>query len=133
MNGKSLVKPTESELEVLQVLWKNGPSTVRYVNDRLNEKKHVGYTTTLKIMQLMYEKNLLVRDASKRSHLYSTQAKEKETQGVLLDRFLETAFGGSAAKLVMQALGNHKASHEEISRIRQLLDNIEGDNDESAK
>jgi BlaI family penicillinase repressor len=119
-------RPTEAELEILQILWKHGPCTVRYVNDQLNQKKTVGYTTTLKIMQIMFEKKLLERDESTRSHLYRAVVKEKETQGLLLDRFLDTAFGGSALKLVMQALGNHKASKEEISQIRDLLDNLEG-------
>ena len=130
MTKDTVAKPTESELEVLQILWKNGPGTVRFVNDRLNElneKKTVGYTTTLKIMQLMFEKGLLKRDENARSHLYRAAVKEKETQRLLLDRFLETAFGGSALKLVMQALGNHKASREEISQIRKLLDNLEGE------
>jgi BlaI family penicillinase repressor len=127
MKNDAVPKPTEAELEILQILWKQGPCTVRFANDTLNEKKTVGYTTTLKIMQLMVEKNLLKRDETARSHLYSAVVKEKETQRLLLDRFLETAFGGSALKLVVQALGNHKASKEEISQIRKLLDNLEGD------
>ena len=127
MKKDAVPKPTEAELEVLQILWKHGPCTVRFVNDQLNEKKTVGYTTTLKIMQIMFEKDLLRRDEKARSHLYRAAAKEKDTQRLLLDRFLETAFGGSAVKLVMQALGNHKASKEEIARIRELLDNLEGD------
>jgi BlaI family penicillinase repressor len=127
MKKNAVPKPTEAELEILQILWKHGPCTVRFVNDKLNRKKTVGYTTTLKIMQLMFEKKLLKRDETTRSHLYSAAAREKETQGLLLDRFLETAFGGSALKLVMQALGNHKASKEEISQIRELLDNLEGE------
>jgi predicted transcriptional regulator len=126
MKKDAVPRPTAAELEVLQILWKHGPCTVRFVNDRLNQKKTVGYTTTLKIMQLMFEKKLLERDESTRSHLYRPVVKENETQGLLLDRFLETAFGGSALKLVMQALGNHKASKEEISQIRDLLDNLEG-------
>ena len=127
MNKNAVPRPTESELEVLQVLWKNEPCTVRFVNDKLNEKKKVGYTTTLKIMQLMFEKSLLKRDEAQRSHLYRAAVKERETQRLLLDRFLETAFGGSAMKLVMQALGNHTASREEISRIRELLNTMEGE------
>ena len=127
MNKDAVTKPTEAELEILQVLWKHGPCTVRFVNDQLKEKREVGYTTTLKIMQLMLEKDLLQRDESARSHLYRAAVREKETQGLLLDRFLETAFAGSALKLVMQALGNHKASQEEISQIRKLLDNLEGE------
>ena len=87
----------------------------------------MGYTTTLKIMQIMFEKNLLQRDESKRSHLYHTAAKEQETRGLLLDKFVQTAFAGSAAQLVMQALGNHKTSKEEIARIREFLDNLEAD------
>ena len=126
-NGRP--RPTEAELEILQVLWKHGPCTVRFVNDKLNDKKEVGYTTTLKIMQIMIDKNLLKRDESKRSHLYSPVVKETETQSLLLDKFLQTAFAGSATKLVMQALGNHKASKEEISRIREFLDNLESKGD----
>ncbi|MCP5108289.1 MAG: BlaI/MecI/CopY family transcriptional regulator [bacterium] len=129
MKKDAVSKPTEAELEILQILWKQGPCTVRFVNDMLNRdhKKEIGYTTTLKIMQLMFEKKLLKRNEKARSHLYRASAKENETQRLLLDRFLETAFGGSAMKLVMQALGNHKASKEEIIQIRELLDNLEGD------
>ena len=127
MKENSVPKPTESELEILQILWKHGPCTVRFVNDLLNEKKKVGYTTTLKIMQLMLEKKILKRDEKKRSHLYRPAVKEKETQRLLLDRFLQTAFGGSAMKMVMQALGNHKTSKEEISQIRKFLDNLGGE------
>ena len=129
MTKNSRPRPTEAELEILQVLWKHGPTTVRIVNDELNNKKEVGYTTTLKIMQIMFDKNLLKRDESKRSHLYSPVVKETETQSLLLDKFLQTAFAGSATKLVMQALGNHKASKEEISRIREFLDNLESKGD----
>ena len=119
-------KPTEAELEILQILWENGPSTVRFINDVLNKKKAVGYTTTLKIMQIMSEKNLVTRDEENRSHIYSAAYKEDETQKVLLDKFLESAFGGSASKLVMQALGNRKTSKREIEEIREFLDKIEG-------
>jgi predicted transcriptional regulator len=127
MKEDSVPKPTEAEMEILQVLWKYGPCTVRFVNNKLNEKKKVGYTTTLKIMQLMFEKKILKRDEKKRSHIYRPAVKEKDTQRLLLDRFLDTAFGGSAMKLVMQALGNHKTSKEEITQIRNLLDNLEGE------
>lgn len=130
MTNNSRPGPTEAELEILQVLWKHGPCTVRFVNEKLNEKKEVGYTTTLKIMQIMFDKNILKRDESKRSHLYSPAVKESETQNILLDKFLRTAFAGSAMKLVMQALGNHKTSKEEISRIRDFLDNLESKGDE---
>jgi BlaI family penicillinase repressor len=119
-------RPTAAELEVLNVIWKHGPSTVRFVNERLNEEKLTGYTTTLKIMQIMAEKGLLKRDERQRSHLYGAAAPERQVQKLLLDRLLEQAFGGSALKLVMQALGGHKATPEEISRIRELLDHMEG-------
>lgn len=125
MKKKITSKPTEAELEILQVLWKNGPSTVRTINDKLNEKKEVGYTTTLKIMQIMTEKNLVKRNEENKSHIYKAAYKENETQKVLLDRFLETAFGGSASKLIMQALGNRHATKEEIEEIRRFLDEIE--------
>lgn len=120
-------RPTEAELEILQVLWKFAPCTVRFIHDKLKQKKQVRYTTTLKILQNMYEKKMVARDESSRSHLYQPLLKEGETQQLLLKRFTQTAFEGSAMKLVMQALGNHRASKEEISEIRRLLDKIEGD------
>ncbi len=126
MSVKTPDRPTAAELEILNVIWAHGPSTVRFVNDRLNGDKVVGYTTTLKIMQIMAEKGLLKRDESQRSHLYMATAPEGSVQKLLLDRLLEQAFGGSALKLVMQALGGHKATPEEISRIRELLDDMEG-------
>jgi BlaI family transcriptional regulator, penicillinase repressor len=125
MKSMKMTQPTEAELEILQILWQHGPNTVRFINDRLNENKQVGYTTTLKLMQIMTEKNILKRDKQQRSHLYSPVDGEHETQQRLLDRLMQTAFGGSSLKLVMQALGNHKASKEEISRIRDLLDQME--------
>jgi len=121
-----MTKPTDAELEVLQILWQFGPCTVRFINDKLGELRKVGYTTTLKIMQIMVEKGLLKRDVEHRSHLYIPALEEKETQKALVGRLLKTAFGGSAMKLVMQALGIHKASQEEISRIREFLDQMEG-------
>ncbi|OGU63099.1 MAG: transcriptional regulator [Ignavibacteria bacterium RBG_13_36_8] len=125
MSKKTITKPTESELEILQVLWENGPSTVRFVNDKLNEKKNVGYTTTLKMMQIMNEKGMLQRFKENRGHIYQPVFDEKETQSLLLDKILETAFGGSAMKLVMQTLGSHNPSKEEMDKIRNLLDKIE--------
>ena len=127
MKRKSVPKPTVAELEILQVLWESGPSTVRFINDKLNRKKEVGYTTTLKIMQIMVDKKLLTRNEEGKSHVYAAAYKEDETQKVLLDKFLETAFGGSASKLVMQALGNRRTSKREIEEIRKFLDKIEGE------
>ncbi len=126
MAAKANARPTAAELEILNVIWLHGPSTVRFVNDKLNEDKTTGYTTTLKIMQLMAEKGLLKRDESQRSHLYGAAAPQGQVQKLLLDRLLEQAFGGSALRLVMQALGGHKATPEEISRIREMLDKMEG-------
>ncbi len=126
MDNAPPAKPTESELEILQILWQNGHSTVRFVNEQLNQHKEVGYTTTLKIMQIMTEKNLVRRNEDQRTHIYEASVLEEETQKQMLGRFLDTAFRGSAAKLVMQALGNHQASKEELNQIRNLLDQIEG-------
>ncbi len=127
MKKEKAIRPTESELEILEILWRHGPAPVRFVNERLNERRRVGYTTTLKIMQIMAEKGLLQRNEERRSHVYTALARESETQRALLDRLLASAFGGSAMKLVMQALGTHRASAEEISRIREFLDHIEGE------
>ena len=130
MNEKTMARPTAGELEILNVIWTHGPSTVRFVNDCLNGQLHgekeVGYTTTLKIMQLMAEKGLLERNESQRSHLYGAVAPKEQVQKQMLDRLLDQAFGGSAPKLVMQALGGHKANPEEIARIRELLDRMDG-------
>ncbi len=119
------IKPTEAELDVLRILWDHGPNTVRFVNDILNKKKEVGYTTTLKIMQIMLEKNLLTREAKERKHIYTPGISEKETQSIMLDRILGAAFGGSASQLVMRTLGNHKTSKEELEKIREMIDKLE--------
>jgi BlaI family transcriptional regulator, penicillinase repressor len=118
-------KPTESELDILSVLWENGPSTVRYVNDLISLKKPAGYTTTLKLMQIMYEKGMVDRVQDGRTHVYSAVARQEEMQVRLMDRLLETAFSGSASKLVMQALGNHRTSEEELQEIKDLIKKIE--------
>ena len=125
MKQKNTIRPTEAELEILQILWMSEPSTVRYVNDILNEKKDVGYTTTLKIMQIMTKKGFVERDKEKRTHIYKTVISEKETKNLLLSKFLNATFGGSAAKLVMQALGNHKTHKEELGKIKDLIKEIE--------
>lgn len=121
-------KPTESELIILQVLWSKGPCSVRVVNEVLNESKDVGYTTTLKLMQIMTEKGLVIRDTSSRSHIYSANVSEDDTKGKLLDGFLTNTFQGSAGSLVMQALGNHKTSPEELEKIKTLIKEIEQSN-----
>jgi BlaI family transcriptional regulator, penicillinase repressor len=115
-------EPTRSELEILQVLWEHGPSTVRFVNDQLNEqKREVQYTSTLKLMQIMVEKGLLLRDESNMKHVYSAAAEENKTKGLLLDKFVDTLYNGSASSLMLQLLGNKKTSKKEIEAIKELL------------
>lgn len=118
-------KPTDSELEILQILWESGPSKVRFVNDKLNEAREVGYTTTLKIMQIMAEKNLVTRNTDSRTHIYSAAVDETEARKNLLNKFVDTTFRGSAMSLVMQALGNHDASTEELDEIKNLIKKLE--------
>lgn len=118
-------KPTDAELEILQVLWRQGPSTVRQVNDVLNRTRRIGYTTTLKMMQLMTDKHMLGRNEEKRSHLYTPLIRESDTQNLLLDKLVKSAFGGSAVNLVMSALGNAETSKKELEKLRDLLDHIE--------
>jgi predicted transcriptional regulator len=117
--------PTDAELEILQILWKEEPCTVRIVNDLLNEIRKIGYTTTLKMMQIMHEKGILSRDEKNRSHLYSARIKESETQHQLLNKLVKSAFGGSALKLVVSALGNQETSEEEITKIKKFLDSVQ--------
>ena len=119
--------PTEAELEVLAVLWARGPSTVREVNELLDAQKPTGYTTTLKIMQLMNEKGLVLRDESSRSHVYRPRFSRERTQKTLIKQLLERAFNGSAAQLVLRALSNEQATPEELARIRVVLDEMEGE------
>ncbi|RAJ88211.1 putative transcriptional regulator [Chitinophaga dinghuensis] len=118
-------KPTESELEILGILWERGASTVREVHEKLAETKEAGYTTTLKLMQIMYEKGLLTRDASSKTHIYAAAVSQSATQQQLLNKMIDTVFGGSATQLVMQALGHHKSSDEELDQIRKYLSEIE--------
>lgn len=122
-----IMKPTDAELEILHVLWANGPSTVRQVHETLSQSRDIGYTTALKLMQIMFEKGLLTRAEDSRSHTYSAAVSEEDTQRGLVDRFVETAFRGSASKLVMQVLGQHKTSREELDEIKKLLNNLERD------
>jgi len=119
-------EPTRSELEILQVLWKHGPSTVRQVNDTLNEQKRaVQYTSTLKLMQIMVEKNILKRDESAMKHVYSAVVEEKTFKGFMLERFVDSLYDGSASSLMMQLLGKKKPSKEELSEIRKMLDQLD--------
>jgi BlaI family penicillinase repressor len=122
---KQQADPTKSELEILQVLWEHGPSTVRSVHDELLKQKDVNYTTTLKLMQIMSEKGLLKRDERQMKHIYSVAEDEQKTKAHLLDKFVNTMYKGSASKLVMQLLGNKKASKEELKEIKDILKKLE--------
>ena len=114
-------RPTEAELAILGVLWTKGPSTVRQVNDALSATRETGYTTTLKLMQIMAEKGLVTRDERDRSHVYSAKLSQDQTQRQLVTDLLDRVFDGSAAKLVIQALAAGKTSPEELAEIRKLL------------
>jgi BlaI family transcriptional regulator, penicillinase repressor len=122
----SVPRPTPAELEILRVLWQRGPSTVRDVHETLNRSRATGYTTVLKLMQIMADKGLVRRDERTRAHVYAARAAEVQTQRQLVRDLLDRAFDGSATKLVMQALADKKASPEEIAHIRRLLDEMEG-------
>ncbi|MDN5201528.1 BlaI/MecI/CopY family transcriptional regulator [Fulvivirgaceae bacterium BMA10] len=125
MSAKRADKPSEAELEILRVLWGNEPCSVRFVHEELSKKKQVGYTTTLKQMQRMFEKGLISRIESGKVHEYTAALKETEVQTRLFDKFLETTFKGSAMEMVMHALGRSKSSPEEIEKLRKFLDDLE--------
>lgn len=131
MSNSKLNKPTESEMEILQVLWEQGPSTVREVHEILSRTKDSGYTTSLKLMQIMNEKGLLNRNDDAKSHIYTAAVKKESIQKQVVSKMINGLFKGSSAKLVMHALGNHRASKEEILEIKKYLDEIE--NKETAK
>jgi BlaI family penicillinase repressor len=120
-------RPTERELAILRVLWERGPSTVRQVNESVSEDRTTGYTTTLKLMQIMAEKGLVIRDESERTHVYRAKAAEEQMQRQLVGDLMDRAFGGSARKLVMQALAAKRVSARELAKIKQLLDELKGD------
>lgn len=128
MAKRSRPIPTERELEILRVLWDAGPSTVRQVNDILGRRRPTGYTTALKLMQIMFEKGLLDRDESERTHVYRATVARANTERRLVSQLLDAAFAGSAEALVMRALSARKVSAEELAKIRRLLDHIEGGN-----
>jgi predicted transcriptional regulator len=120
-------KPTESELEVLKVLWQMGRATVKQVNEEINKTKETGYTTTLKFMQIMFEKGLVSKNAEGKQHIFEAKIGEEDTQKSLLNRFIDSTFQGNAMSLVMQALGNHHASEEELSELKKLIQQLEQD------
>jgi BlaI family transcriptional regulator, penicillinase repressor len=119
------ITPTDSELEVLQILWKEGECSVRFINEKLNQKREVGYTTTLKIMQLMNEKGLVSRNTDSKIHLYKPEIKELKTKMNLVKDFIGTTFNGSTMGLVLHALGNHNPTSSELDEIKALISQIE--------
>ncbi|MBL7732088.1 MAG: BlaI/MecI/CopY family transcriptional regulator [Chitinophagaceae bacterium] len=126
MSAPKLIRPTESELEILQILWTKGIATVREVHEELSQTKEAGYTTTLKLMQIMHEKGIVKRDDSMRTHVYQAAVNKEKTQKHLLGKMIDSLFGGSPTQLVIQALGDekHKASKEDIEKIQALLDGL---------
>lgn len=122
------IKPTESELEILNILWDRGPSTVREVHEILEKTKASGYTTTLKLMQIMHDKKLVARDNSAKVHIFSALASQEHTRKHFIDKMVENVFNGNTMQMVMQALGNHKADAAELEAIRKYLNEIESDN-----
>ncbi len=125
MKKNQLPKPTEGELEILQIIWEMGPSTVKSVNQIIRKSKEAGYTTTLKLMQIMFDKGLLSRIRDGKTHIYASAVSQEKTQRQLLDKFVDAAFQGSAMNLVMQLLGNRESSKKELDQIRVYLDKIE--------
>ncbi len=117
-------KPTESELEILHVLWNNESATVRTVHEELSKTKDSGYTTTLKLMQIMFEKKLVTRDDSSKTHIYQPAVTREKTQKQFLNKMIDTLFAGSPANLVLQALGGHAASEEELEKIQLLINDL---------
>jgi predicted transcriptional regulator len=119
-------QPTAAELEILRILWERGPSTVRDVCDQLNSAKATGYTTVLKLMQIMAEKQLVRRDEKQRAHIYAAAIPREQTQHQLVRDLVDRVFGGSASRMVMHALSSRKTSPEELNEIRRALDEMEG-------
>jgi BlaI family transcriptional regulator, penicillinase repressor len=119
-------RPSAGELEILQVLWDKGPSTVRDVHAHLNQSKPTGYTTVLKLMQIMADKGLVQRDETQRAHVYEARIQRGYAQSQMVTDLVERAFGGSAARLVMHALSSKKSSAAELAEIRRTLDEMEG-------
>jgi BlaI family penicillinase repressor len=117
-------KPTESEMEILQILWEKESCTVRDVHEILEKNKDAGYTTTLKLMQIMLEKGLVDRDTSSKTHIYRPLVNQQKTQQHLVRKMIDNVFNGSASRMVMQALGNHNASQDEIESIKKYLDEL---------
>ncbi len=122
------LEPTKAQLEILQILWKHGPSNVRLVNNKLNENKQkqaVTYTSTLKLMQIMYEKGMLHRDERNMTHIYSPALEEQKTKRIVLDKFIDSMYDGSVKNLMLELLGNERTSNKEWETIKELLNKLE--------
>ena len=126
MARRKTLGPTDRELAILGVLWEKGPSSVRDVHEALQQEDETGYTTTLKLMQIMMDKGLLVREDAGRRHIYRPTVSEERTQRQLIGTLLDRVFAGSAEKLVMRALSAKKVAPKELKRIRAMLDEMEG-------
>lgn len=125
--SRHLPRPTDAELDILRVLWELGPATVRQVHEALAGTRDTGYTTALKLMQIMADKGLVTRDESARTHVYEARVSQEHTQRQLLNDLVDRAFGGSAAELVLRALSTRRASDEELREIRKLIDEAQED------
>ena len=125
--SRNVPKPTDAELAILRVLWERGPSTVRQVHEQLARDRQAAYTTALKLLQIMTEKGLVERDERERTHIYRAKLSEDQTQRQLVRDLLDRAFGGSASKLVMQALATRRASADELREIRKVIDGVKGE------
>jgi predicted transcriptional regulator len=125
---QELPEPTRAQLEILQVLWKHGPSTVRFVNDQLNQQKQsLSYTSTLKLMQIMHEKGMLKRDESSMTHIYSSTLEEQKTKGVVLKKFVDAMYNGSVKSLMLELLGNEATTNKQWDTIKDLLSKLDDD------
>ena len=125
---REIPEPTRAQLEILQVLWKHGPSTVRFVNDQLNQQKQsLSYTSTLKLMQIMHEKDLLKRDESSMTHIYSANLEEQKTKGVVLKKFVDAMYNGSVKSMMLELLGNEKTANKDWDTIKELLSKLDDD------
>ena len=126
MEAGSFIKPTEKELKILQILWKKGPVAVKDVHESMGGDEQNGYTTILKLMQIMHEKGLVTRQKSGKLHLYKAVASQEHTLQFILDKMIQSVFQGSAMQLVISALGNRKSSKEELKEIKRYLEKLEG-------
>ncbi|MEX0986899.1 MAG: BlaI/MecI/CopY family transcriptional regulator [Bacteroidales bacterium] len=126
------MKPTDSELAILTILWNDGPSTVRHVNEKLNKGRRVGYTNTLKMMQLMLEKGILSRNESARSHIYTSSINPETVKKDFLSHMIDTVFDGKTSNLLVHALGNYKPTDEELAEIKSIIDKLDNDGNSTA-